>query len=133
MRLHHIGIVVDNIEEWADYYKNIFGLPAVGKQVLDPIQKVEVIFINMGQDVAITVELIRPVSEDSPVYKFLKKGGGLHHICFEVEDIRKSEEDFKKKGALILGKPVPGKGHNDRLTLWLYTPKRELVELVQKE
>jgi methylmalonyl-CoA/ethylmalonyl-CoA epimerase len=131
VRLHHIGKVVEDINESVRYYMNTFGLKSMGEAVIDPVQKVEVVFIEMGSGNDVTVELIRPVSKDSPVTEFLKQGGGLHHLCFEVEDIHKSIEEFKKKDALVLGIPVPGKGHQDRLTVWLYTSKKELVELVE--
>lgn len=132
MRLHHIGKVVKDINESVGYYKNTFGLMSMGDTVVDPVQKVEVVFIEVGFGNDITIELIRPVSKDSPVAGFLKQGGGLHHLCFEVEDIHKSLEEFKEKDALILGNPVPGKGHQDRLTVWLYTSEKELVELVER-
>jgi methylmalonyl-CoA/ethylmalonyl-CoA epimerase len=75
--------------------------------------------------------LICPIEETSPVFDFLSKGGGLHHLCFEVEDIGKSIEALKEKGAIVLSKSVPGKGHGNRLTAWVYTASRELVELLE--
>ena len=131
MKLHHIGKVVKDLGEAVDYYKNTFGLMPTGKPVEDPIQKVEVIFIETGFGNDLTIELIKPINENSPVMKFLEKGGGLHHLCFEVGDIHETVEKFRANNALILGKPVPGKGHDDRLTVWLYTAERELVELVE--
>lgn len=132
MRLHHIGRVVKDLDKAVSYYKENFGLTSIGIPVEDPIQKVEVIFVETGWGDDLTIELIRPVSNDSPVNKFLAKGGGLHHLCFEVDDINHAIEDFRSKNALILGNPVPGKGHNDKLTVWLYTCEKELVELVEK-
>ena len=131
MKLHHIGKVVEDINKGVRYYESTFGLKSMGKAVIDPIQKVEVVFVEMGSGNDVTIELISPMSKDSPVAAFLKQGGGLHHLCFEVKDIHKSIEEFKEKGALVLGKPVPGKGHQDRLTVWLYTSEKELVELVE--
>lgn len=133
MKVHHIGKVVKDLESAVEQYRNVFGLKAATRPVVDPIQKVEVVFVETGEGNDVTIELIRPITEDSPVYRFLKKGGGLHHLCFEVDDIHEEMEAFRKKGAVILGNPVPGKGHGDRLTLWLYTPQQELVELLQKE
>lgn len=133
MKLHHIGRVVGDLKEAIGYYKDNFGLDSVSEQIVDPIQKVEVVFIDLGFGRDLTLELIKPVGEDSPVFKFLEKGGGLHHLCFEVEDIQKAMIDFRQKGSLVLGNPVPGKGHDDRLTLWVYTSKKELIELIQKK
>jgi methylmalonyl-CoA/ethylmalonyl-CoA epimerase len=133
MKLHHIGKVVKDIGKAQIYYENIFGLKARSKPVIDPIQCVEVVFIETGHGQDLTIELIRPLDETSPVHKFLEKGGGFHHLCFEVENIQKSMEDFKKKGALILGEPVPGKGHGDKTTAWIFTPAKDLIELVERD
>ena len=134
MKLHHIGKVVEDLEKEIEYYKNTFGMKITGKPVIDPIQKVEVAFVDVGYGKDLTIELIRPTTNDSPVQKFLKDhGGGIHHLCFEVKDLTKASEEFRSKGALILGNSVPGKGHDDRLTLWLYTKEKELVELVEED
>jgi len=133
MKLHHIGKVVPDLQQALKYYENMFGLKSMGQAVVDPIQKVEVVFVELGFGEDLTIELIRPVDESSPVYEFLKNGGGLHHLCFEVEDVEKSIETLSKKGTIVLGKPVPGKGHDDRLTAWLYTSEKELLELIEKK
>jgi methylmalonyl-CoA epimerase len=133
MKLHHIGKVVKDMGEAQKYYEDTFGLKARSKPVIDPNQRVEVVFIETGHGQDLTIELIRPLDETSPVHKFLEKGGGFHHLCFEVDDIRKSMDAFKKKGALILGKPVPGKGHGDRTTVWIFTPAKDLIELVERD
>ncbi len=132
MKLHHIGKVVKDLEAEQKYYKETFGIEAIGEPVIDPIQKVKVIILDTGFGDEATIELIQPVSDDSPVKKFLdKQGGGLHHLSYQVEDIHAAVEDLKSKGALILGKIVPGAGHGDKSTVWLFTRTRELVELVE--
>lgn len=133
MKLHHIGKVVKNLEEAKVYYKEVFGLEAVGGVVVDPIQKVEVLLISTGFGEELTIELICPTGEDSPVYKFLKKNGeGLHHLSYEVEDIGEAVAGFREKGALILGDIVPSKRHESP-SIWLYTRTRELIELIEKK
>jgi methylmalonyl-CoA/ethylmalonyl-CoA epimerase len=133
MRLHHIGKVVKNLEEAKTYYKEVFGLEPVGGPVVDPIQKVEVLLISTGFGEELTIELICPTGEDSPVYKFLKKNGeGLHHLSFEVEDIWEAVAGFREKGALILGDVVPSKRHESP-SVWLYTRTRELIELIERK
>ena len=109
MKLHHIGKVVSDMDEAVKYHKDTFGLEPLGEAEIDPIQKVEVVLLNTGYGKDVTIELIKPLGDDSPVNKFLKKGGGLHHLSFEVEDIRKAIEEFREKGAIILGEPFqPG-------------------------
>jgi len=132
MRLHHIGKVVKDLEEARRYYKETFGLDSIGGVVIDPIQKVEVLLIDTGYGDELTIELICPTGEDSPIYKFLKKNGeGLHHLSYQVEDIQKSIKELREKGALILGDVVPSKRHENP-SVWLYTRTRELVELIEK-
>jgi len=131
MKLHHIGKVVKDLDEAVKYHKETFGFEPIGEPVMDPIQKVDVAILDMGFGDELTLELISPVSEDSPVNKFLKKGGGLHHLSFQVEDIRQAVAEFREKGALILGEVVPSKGHGEIPSIWLYTRSRELIELMQ--
>lgn len=132
MKLHHIGKVVKDLKEAQKYYKETFGLESIAEPVVDPIQKVELVSLNTGHGEEITIELLQPISEDSPVYKFLQKGGGLHHLSFEVKDIHKAIEELKRKGALVLGDVVPSKGNHDRPSVWVYTRSKELVELIEE-
>lgn len=133
MKLHHIGKVVKDIEEARRYYKETFGLDSIGEVVIDPIQKVEVLLIDTGYGDEVTIELICPTGEDSPIYKFLKKSGeGLHHLSYRVEDIQESIKELREKGALILGDVVPSKRHENP-SVWLYTRTRELVELIEQK
>jgi methylmalonyl-CoA/ethylmalonyl-CoA epimerase len=132
MKLHHIGKVVKDLEEERAYYKETFGLEAIGEPLVDPIQKVEVLLIGTGFGEEVSIELIRPLGEDSPVYRFLKKtGGGLHHLSFEVENLLQAIADMEKAGAKALGDIVPSAAHKNP-SVWLYTRTRELVELIEK-
>jgi methylmalonyl-CoA/ethylmalonyl-CoA epimerase len=133
MKLHHIGKVVGNLEEAVAYHKDTFGLEVVREAVVDPIQQVEVVLLGTGYGEDLTIELIKPVDENSPVNKFLKKGGGLHHLSFETEDIHKAVEELRGKGALILGEVVPSKAHGEEPSVWLYTRSKELIELIEKK
>jgi methylmalonyl-CoA/ethylmalonyl-CoA epimerase len=133
MRLHHIGKVVKDLSEARASYAALFGLTALGEPVIDPLQQVAVQFLAFGPGSSPVIELVSPISRESPVSKFLERGGGLHHFCFEVDNILKATEELRRKGALVLGNPVPGKGHGDRMTVWIYTTTKELIELVEAE
>ena len=133
MKLHHIGKVVKDLDEAVAYYKETFGLEAVGERVVDPIQQVEVVLIDIGFGAKATIELIRPMGEKSPVARFLNKtGGGLHHLSFEVPDIGKAITDLESKGAKALGNVVPSAAHKSA-SVWLYTASRELIELIESK
>lgn len=133
MKLHHIGKVVEDLNKAKKYYLDYFGLKATGPAVVDPLQKVKVVFLVSHESSGFSIELIQPIDDSSPVSSFLEKGGGLHHLCFEVENIHEAIEELKKKRCLILSEAVLGKGHQDCLTAWIFTEDRELVELVEKK
>ena len=94
MKPHHIWIVVAQISESVDEMKKSLPFEEIHPTEIIDSQKVKVIFLKMGE---IFFELIEPIREDSPVYEFSKKGGGIHHVCFEVDNIHQSIEDFKKR------------------------------------
>ena len=83
-KINHITIAVNNIEEAAKFYQNILGLNLTGVEVVTA-QKTRVGFFKIGES---NIELVQPAEPDSPLVKFLEmKGSGIHHICFEVEDV----------------------------------------------
>lgn len=105
MKLHHIGIVVSNIQESLGELGKYFKFENTSIPTLVGSQKVNVCFLKVGQPY---IELIEPASADSPVVSFLNKGGGFHHLCFEVDDIYKKVDEMEKNGARVLVRPVPG-------------------------
>jgi len=132
MKPHHIGIVVSKISESVDEMKKSLPFEEIYPQEVIDSQKVKVIFLKMGE---IFFELIEPIGEDSPVYEFSKKGGGFHHICFEVDNIHQSIEDFKKRGARVVVEPVIG--FEGRLISFLFLNMKKtnynLIELAEKK
>ena len=79
--------------------------------------------------------MIEPTSLDSPVTNFVNKGGGFHHLCFEVKDINKEISDLEKKGAKLIVKPV--KGFEDRIVAFVMLPmkntKCNLIEIAEEK
>jgi len=105
MKLHHIGIVVPRIKDSIGDLANYIKFETIGIPMPVRSQKVNICFLKVGEPF---LELIEPVEKDSPVYDFAKNGGGIHHICFEVNDIHAQLDDMEKKGATVLVKPVIG-------------------------
>ena len=129
MKLHHIGIVVQSIVESAELYENL-GFGRISDVTVDKIQKVRVLFVGIGEN-RTTIELIEPISTDSPVSDFLvKRGGGLHHICYEVDDIEAQCNKMRSQGALIVCKPVPAAAFGSRRIAFTYMDK-SLIEFVE--
>jgi len=132
MKFHHIGIVVANIEESLGEIKKYLEFDRISIPTIVRSQKVNVCFLKAGETY---IELIDPAENDSPITEFAKKGGGFHHICFEVKNIHEELEKFKEKGARIIVQPVIG--FENRLTAFvalnLKNTKCNLIELAQEK
>ena len=111
-KINHIAVAVNNVEEAANFYQNVLGLTLSGVEVVTA-QKTKVGFFKIGES---NIELVEPAEPDSPLLKFLEaKGQGIHHICFEVDDIESVIRDFVEKGATMVDqKPRPG-AHNTKV------------------
>jgi len=105
MKLHHIGIVVKNIQESLGEISKYIKFEETTIPTLVESQKVNVCFLKTSD---IYLEFIEPIGNDSPVEKFSNLGGGFHHLCFEVKNIHEEIEKMRKQGARIIVEPVIG-------------------------
>lgn len=111
-KLHHISLVAQNISEFAEIFRSL-GLTEMTQPESDPIQKVSASFVTAGKGQDIYIELLEPLGDDSPITKFLKeRGGGLHHLCFEVDDIEGMGNELVKKGFQMVSPPVECVGYD---------------------
>ncbi len=103
--IEHIGIAVSNLEESIGYYENILGLKCYAvEEVTD--QKVKTAFFMVGQT---KIELLQATSEDSPVAKFIdKKGPGIHHLAFAMDNVAEALIDAEEKGVRLIDKTPRG-------------------------
>jgi len=105
-RLHHVGIVVANLERAAAGYSGAFGFQEATLPFDDRVQRVRVAFVSVGET---WLEFIEPVGPDSPVTQFLSKtGGGYHHLAFEVADLDRAVREFEESRAVVVCRPVIG-------------------------
>ena len=129
LKLHHIGIVVQNINESLGEISNFLSFESTSLPTLVGSQKVNICFLKTN---SVYIELIEPAEPDSPIISFVKEGGGFHHLCFEVDDIQQEIDKMVKKGARLVVAPV--KGFEDRLIAFLMLnmkkTKCNLIELV---
>lgn len=104
--IEHIGIAVKNLEESIKYYENVLGLKCYAiEEVVD--QKVKTAFFMVGQT---KIELLESTSEEGPIAKFIeKKGEGIHHMAFAVENLAGSLKEVEEKGVQLIDK-APRKG-----------------------
>lgn len=101
-KINHIAIVVEDIEQALEVYRDVIGLPL--EQIAEePAEQVRVAFLPTPSG---EIELIQPTTADSGVAKFLaKRGEGLHHICLEVENIEATVHEMTTRGLEVLGQP----------------------------
>ncbi len=132
MKLHHIGIVVKNIQKSLGELTQYLDFESTTVPSLVGSQKVNICFLKTNN---VFLELIEPAQENSPISNFIKKGGGFHHLCFEVDDIHLELEKMKKNGARIVVDVV--KGFEERLTAFVMLDMKNtncnLIELAEKK
>tara|TARA_B110000438_G_C15816350_1_gene652147 strand:- start:869 stop:1270 length:402 start_codon:yes stop_codon:yes gene_type:complete len=132
MRFHHIGVVVPNIKNSLNDIKQFITFKETSIPTLIGSQKVNVCFLNMDNGF---LELIEPISDDSPVFDFASQGGGIHHICFEVKDIHSTVSEMKDKGARVIVEPVLG--FENRLISFIFLTMKNtncnLIELAEEK
>jgi len=137
LRLNHIGFVVDDIEG-AVRVMSALGLKKSTPPEPDPVQKVNAAFVEIVPDQGVYLELLEPVSGDSPISGHLEKGGGLHHLCFEVVDMDAACARLGSEGYRCVTRPTACVGFDRSFGLegtriaFFLTPMRLLVELVEK-
>lgn len=133
MRLDHIGVVVSSLEDSKKYYQDLYGYKEFSPVIDEPEQNVKIVFARSAIAGGADIELIEPIGEHSAVYGFLKKtGGGVHHLCYEVDNLDESIKHFKDVKALPIGKIYPGAGHKGRRVIWFYSKLKELIELIER-
>jgi methylmalonyl-CoA/ethylmalonyl-CoA epimerase len=130
--MHHVGIVVASIDEALSSYEKALNLRVVSGPFFDPLQVARVIFLSRGQTGETAIELIEPTSVASPVAGFVKRGGGMHHVCYAASDLESEIARLRALGALIVHLPVPAVAFQDRRVAWLYTRERLLLELLEE-
>ena len=129
-RLNHVAIAVKDLGAATAIYKN-----ALGASMTDPTPQPEhgvtVVFVNLPNT---KIEFLEPLGENSPIAKFLEKNGdgGIHHICYEVDDIIAARDQLKAQGARILGDGNPKIGAHGKPVLFLH-PKDFCGTLVEIE
>jgi methylmalonyl-CoA/ethylmalonyl-CoA epimerase len=130
--LHHLGFTVSSITAVAEDFAFSMSASWDGAITHDPIQRVKVSFFSPANPANPVFELVEPATEDSPVSNFLKKGGGLHHVCYEVDDLDVALEEARRVGLLVVSYPVPAVAFDGRRIAWICSKKRLLIELLER-
>jgi methylmalonyl-CoA/ethylmalonyl-CoA epimerase len=128
--LNHIAIVVPDLEEAALKYKQTLGAEVSEQQELIE-HGVTLVFVQLANT---KIELLHPLGANSPISSFLKRNpaGGIHHVCYEVDDISEAANLLQEKGAKILGDGKPKIGAHGKPVLFLH-PKEFFGTLIELE
>jgi methylmalonyl-CoA/ethylmalonyl-CoA epimerase len=129
-RLNHVAIAVRDIAKASEVYRTMLGAQ-VSEKVPQPDHGVDTVFITLPNT---KIELLEPLGAESPIAKFLERNpdGGIHHICYEVADIKAARDQLMSKGARILGSGEPKIGAHGKPVLFLH-PKDFCGTLVELE
>jgi methylmalonyl-CoA/ethylmalonyl-CoA epimerase len=129
MKINHLGIATNGIDEALEFWADALGLANVHTEIVED-QKVRVAMLPLGES---RIELLEPTGDDSPISKFLeKRGGGIHHIAVEVDDIHVSLKRLKDKGVRLIDEE-PRTGAEGCLVAFIHPASTGgvLLELVQ--
>jgi methylmalonyl-CoA/ethylmalonyl-CoA epimerase len=131
-RLHHVGYVVPSIEGAIAEYQAALSLGWDGKVFHDPLQMVRVTFLPSIHTSGATVELVEPAGRRSPVLKFAEAGGGIHHVCYEVADLKTQLESAQQAGCVLVRVPLAAVAFGGRKIAWVKTRSGQLIEFLQR-
>jgi len=132
MRLHHIAYVCESVEQKAEELCKLLGYKTESSPVIDENQGVRILFL-VHKDGS-CLELLEPYGPKSPVRKFLEKGGGLYHLCFEVDDLEATlRQCTSNKQAYIVKQPTAAPAIGARRVAFVVTAGNDLIEFVEKQ
>ena len=129
-KIEHIGIAVKNIDNSNDLFTRLFGEPHYKTEAVES-EGVKTTFFKVGEN---KIELLEATKDDSPIAKFIdKKGEGIHHIAFDVDDIESEVKRLKTEGFIVLNEK-PKRGADNKLVVFLHpkTTNGVLIELCQE-
>ena len=129
-RLNHVAIAVKDIAKAAGVYRDTLGAE-ISAKVAQPEHGVTTVFVLLPNT---KIELLAPLGEGSPIAKFLERSpdGGIHHLCYEVDDIRSARDRLKAQGVRVLGDGEPKIGAHGKPVLFLH-PKDLCGTLIEIE
>lgn len=133
-KLRHVGVAVPSLDATTELLSSLFGYQVTSGPFDDPIQKVTVNFLKTSAEDPTEIELIAPLTPDSPITSMLSKsGGGSYHLCFETTNIEAALAHAVSLGCMVVAAPAPAVAFNGRKIAWLYTKSRQLFELVEAD
>jgi methylmalonyl-CoA/ethylmalonyl-CoA epimerase len=131
-RLHHTGFVVASIAAVRETFCRAVSGSNWSETWHDPLQRVRVAFIYPGYPGDPSVELVEPAGPGSPVEKFLERSGGLHHLCYEVDNLDEVVRDASTRGLVMTRRPEPAVAFGGRRIAWFISREKLLIEYLER-
>lgn len=131
MQLDHIGIVVRSLDRAVSQWEEVFGYRRSTRPVDNTRQKVKVVFLE--KEGSTTIKLIEPFDPSSPAAGALRRGGGLHHLCFRVESLEQAKREMREKKLRVIAGPEPGEAFQNENILFVLAGNGVNVELIDTE
>ena len=130
-RIHHIGWVVADVESAAAAFARSLGAEILTGAIHDPLQKASVLFLRVPAD-PVQWELVAPMGEGSPLTAALARGGGFHHVCYEVDNLDEALSRAKGLQGVVIRPPKPAVAFEGRRIAWVMTAERLLIEYLER-
>lgn len=131
--LHHLGFVVPSITAAAAEFAMFMSASWDGQIFHDPLQRVRVAFFRAADVGNPVFELVEPADEASPVSSFVKKTGGLHHVCYEIDDLESVLREAQRLGLVMVSGPTPAVAFAGRRIAWVCSKSRLLMEFLERK
>ncbi|MGB6387051.1 MAG: VOC family protein [Terriglobales bacterium] len=129
---HHVGFVVASIANSVHGFESVLQVDWDEQIFHDRNQGVRVTFLKSRRASDPLWELVEPADERSPVQSFAAKGGGLHHVCYVVDNLDQALADARALGAIVTRQPMPAIAFGSRRIAWIYTKNRLLIEYLER-
>jgi methylmalonyl-CoA/ethylmalonyl-CoA epimerase len=129
---HHLGFVVASIQSSVPGLLDSLQAEWDGTIFHDPLQAVRVTFLRGKHAANPVLELVEPAGENSPVMPFLKRGGGLHHVCYEIDNLEDQLALSRAQRGLVVRPPLPAVAFGGRRIAWVYTKNKLLLEYLER-
>lgn len=131
MIIDHIGIVAKSLEQGIAHWEKVFGYRQMTEIVTNTRQRVRVVFLC--KDDSTLIKLIEPTDEESPIYTFARKGGGLHHLCFKTADMTGELDRLKQLRLRVIAEPQPGEAFDNEDIAFVWAKQGLNIELIETD
>lgn len=131
MVIDHIGIAVKSMDQAVSHWQDVFGYTPMTEMVVNTRQQVKVVF--MTKENSLPIKLIEPTDESSPIYRFAKRGGGLHHLCFKCDSLDDQLNKFDAQNLKTLVPPQPGEAFENENIAFVFAGQGLNIELIDTD